>query len=156
MSTFLPDEASTAAYAARVGRMLPSQPDGLAGWTILLEGHLGAGKSTFARALLRTLGHTGPVPSPTYTLVEPYRLAAGNVYHVDLYRVASADELRFLGWTELDDGLRLVEWPDRAPALAQSADLRVHLDYEGSGRRIALTGISERGRALAARLAATA
>lgn len=151
MSRYLPDEAATVAFAGRVARFLPAA---LAGWTILLEGTLGAGKSTFARALLRALGHDGPVPSPTYTLVEPYRLDGGTAYHVDLYRVASADELRFLGWTELDDGLRLVEWPDRAPELANTADLRLRFDYEGSGRRVAMEGLSERGRALAARLAA--
>lgn len=150
---YLPDEAATAAFAARIGRSLPAD---LAGWTLLLEGSLGTGKSTFARALLRALGHTGPVPSPTYTLVEPYRLAAGKVYHVDLYRVASAEELRFLGWTELDDGLRLVEWPDRAPELSDSADLRVCFEYEGSGRRATVLGLSRRGSQLAARAAAAA
>ncbi len=153
MSWYLPDEAGTTAFASRVARLLPSDP---AGWTLLLEGKLGAGKSTFARGLLRALGHTGPVPSPTYTLVEPYRLAVGTVYHVDLYRVASADELRFLGWTELDDGLRLVEWPDRAPGIEASADLRIHLDYEGSGRLVTVFALSGRGRLLAGRLARTA
>jgi tRNA threonylcarbamoyladenosine biosynthesis protein TsaE len=153
MSVFLPDEAATAAYARRLAHLLP--PDA-AGWTVLLEGPLGAGKSTFARALLRALGHAGPVPSPTYTLVEPYELAGGTVYHVDLYRVTSADELRFLGWTELDDGLRLVEWPDRAPELAASSDLRVRLVYEGSGRRVAVEGLSDRGRAVATLLSVAA
>lgn len=151
MSRYLPDESATAAFAERLARLLPADP---AGWTILLEGCLGAGKSTLARALLRVLGHTGPVPSPTYTLIEPYRLAAGNVYHVDLYRVSGADELRYLGWDELDDGLRLVEWPDRAPELAASSDLLVHLDYEGAGRRATVRGLSERGRSFAAALAA--
>ena len=103
-----------------------------AGMTILLEGDLGAGKSTFARGLIRALGHSGPVPSPTYTLVEPYALPAVTVYHVDLYRVSSEDELRFLGWNELDDGLRLVEWPDRAPQLAGTADIRLLLEYDGA------------------------
>jgi len=153
MSLYLDDEAATVSYAQRVARNLPAD---FAGFTVLLDGDLGAGKSTFARALLRALGHTGPVPSPTYTLVEPYRLPGGAAYHLDLYRVASADELRFLGWSELDDGLRLVEWPDRAPELAAAADLRVHLDYAGKGRRVAVLGLSNRGRAVAAALAATA
>jgi tRNA threonylcarbamoyladenosine biosynthesis protein TsaE len=153
VSSYLADEAATAAFAARTARLLPAA---LAGWTLLLKGNLGAGKSTFARGFLRELGHRGPVPSPTYTLVEPYRLARGNVYHVDLYRVSSADELQFLGWTELDDGLRLVEWPDRAPELATTADLLLQFDYDGSGRRVTVDGLSERGRAVAARLCATA
>ena len=115
MSEFLPDERATIELA---GRFAAALPDSLAGWTVLLAGELGAGKSTFARALIRTLGHSGPVPSPTYTLVEPYQVPRGPIYHVDLYRVASDDELRYLGWNEIDDGLRLVEWPERAPGLA--------------------------------------
>ena len=124
----------------------------IAGWTVLLEGELGAGKSTLARALIRAMGHSGTVPSPTYTLVEPYQLARGNVYHVDLYRVSSADELRFLGWNELDDGFRLVEWPDRAPELAAGADLQIRLSYEQDGRNLELVSLSERGRLVAAKL----
>ncbi len=150
MNCYLPDEAATVGLASRVAHLLPPEP---AGWTFLLEGTLGSGKSTFARGLLRAFGHAGPVPSPTYTLIEPYRLSVGTVYHVDLYRVANAEELRFLGWTELDDGLRLVEWPDRAPGLDTSADLRIHLDYEGAGRRAVVDGLSARGRELAGRLA---
>ena len=101
MSVFLPDEGATEALAERLAAALPGQTAGL---TLLLRGDLGAGKSTFARALIRSLGHSGPVPSPTYTLVEPYDLPGGMVYHVDLYRVSSEDELRYLGWTELDEG----------------------------------------------------
>lgn len=138
----LPDEPATIALAARLAAKLP---DDLSGWTILLEGELGAGKSTFARALLRALGHEGPVPSPTYTLVEPYPLPGKVIYHVDLYRVASEEELRYLGWSDLEDGCRLVEWPDRAPGLLSRADLRISLEYQGAGRRATLLGLSPRG-----------
>ena len=143
----LPDEAATLALGRQLADALP---DSLAGWTILLEGPLGAGKSTFARGLLRALGHSSAVPSPTYTLVEPYDLARGQLYHVDLYRVASVDELHYLGWDELDDGCRVVEWADRAPGLVESADLVFALDYAGDGRRAELRGLSGRGRALVA------
>jgi len=146
MSLHLADEAATAALAEALAAALPVPSSG---WTILLQGDLGAGKSTLARALLRALGHAGPVPSPTYTLVEPYRLAQTTVYHVDLYRIGSPDELYYIGWDDLDDGLRLVEWPDRAPGLADTADLRVQLAYAGAGRTAVLEGLSERGRALA-------
>ena len=64
----LPEPESTERFARRVSDALPADT---AGWTLLLEGELGSGKSTFARALIRALGHDGPVPSPTYTLVEP-------------------------------------------------------------------------------------
>lgn len=127
-------------------------PDDLAGWTLLLSGELGTGKSTFARAVIRAAGHTGAVPSPTYTLVEPYKLSRGSIYHVDLYRVSDEDELRYLGWNELDDGCRIVEWPDRAPGLEAQADLTLRLSYADDGRQAELEGLSERGRELVARL----
>ena len=115
---------------------------------MLLRGELGAGKSTFARAFIKAAGHTGAVPSPTYTLVEPYKLGSVNIYHVDLYRVSSEDELRYLGWNELDDGLRLVEWPDRAPGLVAAADLSLELHYAGESRTVNIEALSDRGSAL--------
>ena len=149
MTVFLEDEAATTAFAEQFASALPTPA---AGFTVLLEGELGAGKSTFARGLIRALGHDGPVPSPTYTLVEPYALPDVTIYHVDLYRVASEEELRFLGWNELDDGLRLVEWPDRAPELAANADIRLLLKYDGTGRRAELAALSEDGKNLASRM----
>lgn len=142
VNLFLADEAATIELARQLLRQLP---DDLAGWTVLLSGDLGTGKSTFARALIKAAGHDGPVPSPTYTLVEPYNLPRAQIYHIDLYRISGEEELRYLGWNELDDGFRLVEWPDRAPGLAAQADLAVTLAYEGDGRRAELTGLSDRG-----------
>ncbi|MGI9222671.1 MAG: tRNA (adenosine(37)-N6)-threonylcarbamoyltransferase complex ATPase subunit type 1 TsaE [Woeseiaceae bacterium] len=150
MTEFLENEAATVAFAKHFAAALPAAS---AGFTILLEGELGAGKSTFARGLIRTLGHNGPVPSPTYTLVEPYALPSVTVYHVDLYRVSSEEELRYLGWNELDDGLRLVEWPDRAPELAEQADIRLRLAYEKQGRRVHIDGLSEAGQQVATKIA---
>ena len=122
------------------------------GWAILLQGELGAGKSTFARAMLHALGHEGAVPSPTYALVEPYALSKYSVYHIDLYRISSTDELEFLGWSDLQDGLKLVEWPERAPQLDHEADIRIALSFDGEGRAADLTGLSERGAAVLAAL----
>ena len=141
-SLILPDPESTESLAAALAAALPADAGG---WTILLLGELGAGKSTFARAMLRSLGHEGLVPSPTYTLVEPYTLPDYSVYHIDLYRVSSADELEFLGWSDLQDGLKLVEWPERAPRLLTLADIQIELRYEGCGRAADLKGLSERG-----------
>ena len=149
MKRFLPDEAATIAFGQEVLDALPAD---LAGWTLLLRGELGAGKSTFARALIRAAGHEGPVPSPTYTLVEPYSLSRGNIYHVDLYRVSDEEELRYLGWNELDNGCRIVEWPDRAPGITDQADLSLTLTYDGEGRTADLVGLSDRGKALESRL----
>ncbi|MDH3533832.1 MAG: tRNA (adenosine(37)-N6)-threonylcarbamoyltransferase complex ATPase subunit type 1 TsaE [Gammaproteobacteria bacterium] len=144
--------ANAAATAALARRLYAALPADTAGWTLLLEGELGAGKSTFARALITAMGHSGAVPSPTYTLVEPYQLANATIYHIDLYRVSSEDELPYLGWGELDDGFRLVEWPDRAASLAATADLLLHLDYAGDGRVAELSGLSARGSELVAQV----
>ena len=151
MKIDLVDEAASRRLAEALASALPENPSG---WTVLLEGELGAGKSTLARALIRSMGYEGPVPSPTYTLVEPYDLSRCRVYHVDLYRIVDEEELRYLGWNELDEGLRLVEWPDRAPSLSAEADLRIELDYAGSGRRATLTALSQRSEALIEQLAA--
>ena len=145
MKVMLPDEAATRAFAAIVARALPASVGGL---TLLLEGDLGTGKSTFARALITALGHAGPVPSPTYTLVEPYDVPSGKIYHVDLYRVSEEEELRYLGWNELDSGFRIVEWPDRAPAIAAEADLALTLAYREPGRLAQLEACSPRGQAI--------
>jgi tRNA threonylcarbamoyladenosine biosynthesis protein TsaE len=150
MSEFLPDDAATGALARRLAAALPESIGGL---TLLLRGELGAGKSTFARALLRALGHKGPVPSPTYTLVEPYEVSVGPIYHIDLYRVSSEEELRYLGWAELDEGFRIVEWPDRAPGVAKDADLLLTLEYRDRGRQAELQGLSSTGRKILARMA---
>ncbi len=151
MKIELVDEAASQRLAEALASALPDNPSG---WTVLLEGELGAGKSTLARALIRSMGHEGPVPSPTYTLVEPYDLSRCSVYHVDLYRIAGEEELRYLGWNELDEGLRLVEWPDRAPSLSAEADLRIKLDYAGNGRCATLTALSQRSEALIEQLSA--
>ncbi len=141
MKRFLPDEAATVEFGRE---LFDAMPEDLAGWTLLLSGELGAGKSTFARAFIRAAGHTGTVPSPTYTLVEPYKLSRGNMYHVDLYRVSDEEELRYLGWNELDDGCRIVEWPDRAPGLVEQADLSLVFSYSGEGREVEVVPLSDR------------
>ena len=140
----LKDPAATEALGRALAASLPAPA---AGWTLLLRGELGAGKSSLVRAMLRGMGHEGPVPSPTYTLVEPYEIDGIAVYHVDLYRVGSEDELRYLGWNEFDAGLRVVEWPDRAPALLDTADVDIRLAYEGDGRTVRMEGLSARGSA---------
>jgi tRNA threonylcarbamoyladenosine biosynthesis protein TsaE len=145
----LPDLPATEKLAGELARILP---DDLAGWTILLQGELGSGKSALARAMLRELGHVGAVPSPTYTLIEPYTLARKIIYHIDLYRISDSEELDFLGWSDLEDGLRLIEWPERVPSLLGQADVLIGLRYNGNGRAAELTAMSDRGEQLLGRL----
>lgn len=141
MNFNLPDPAATGALGRALAAMLP---DRLEGWMVLLEGDLGTGKTTLARALLRALGHEGAVPSPTYTLVEPYEVPRGRVYHIDLYRISDETELPCLGWDAFDDGLTLVEWPQRAPGLERVADLRVRFDWQNGGRRATVDRLAAR------------
>jgi len=145
----LTDLEATETLGRSMSRALPAD---VAGWTILLQGELGSGKSTLARALLRQSGHPGAVPSPTYTLIEPYKLADNNIYHIDLYRIADEEELDYLGWSDLEDGLRLIEWPERVPGLREQADVLVELAYDGAGRAATLTDLSDRGKTFVAQL----
>lgn len=115
-----------------------------------LSGELGSGKTTLARALLRELGVTGTIRSPTFTLVEPYETARGVVHHLDLYRLdGSAASLEGIGFRDLRGvpGLVLVEWPERAGAALGTPDLAAELAHEGTGRRIFLSARTEGGRA---------
>lgn len=116
---------------------------------VFLEGELGAGKSTLARAWLRALGVTGAIKSPTYALVERYPIPGGEAAHLDLYRLAAAAELDFLGLDELatEATLWLVEWPERGAGSLPPPDLRLALAAEGAGRRAVLEAGSPTGQA---------
>lgn len=115
-----------------------------------LQGPLGAGKTTLVRGLLRGLGHSGRVRSPTFTLLEPYELTGCSVLHLDLYRLADPGELEFLGLLDLIEAgsLVLVEWPERGGDRLPPADLVLALDYEGNGRRAVLDPRSAPGRSI--------
>lgn len=144
----LPDEAATEALAARVAHALPA-----GAWHCHLHGDLGAGKTTFARALLRALGVTARIKSPTYTLAEPYPLPDGRTaWHLDLYRFGAAREWADAGLDELWDGdaLILVEWPAKAAGLLPPPDLDVELllPDQGHGRVARVQGHGARGQAL--------
>ena len=138
----LPSVVETETLGANLSAALPADTSGM---LILLQGELGSGKSTLARAMLRSLGHAGSVPSPTYTLVEPYDVSGKTIYHIDLYRVSDAEELTYLGWDDLRDGLILLEWPERAPALYDMADLKIELHYDADGRSAVISSLSDRG-----------
>ena len=119
-----------------------------------LTGDLGAGKTTLVGGLLAALGHEGPARSPTYSLIEPYRLAGRDVHHCDLYRLRDPAELEDLGLRDLLAGpsLLLVEWPERAGERLREPDLHLHLEYAEPGRRVTVAAGSEAGRQVLAAL----
>ena len=138
--------AATARLAQAVARQLAP------GDVVGLSGALGAGKTTFARDVIRALGGPEEVPSPTFTLVQVYELAGLTVWHFDLYRLGAPEEAYELGIEDaFADGVSLIEWPERMAALLPADRLDIALSITGQTRRRArLTG---HGR-WAARLAA--
>ena len=144
----LPDEEATVAAGARLARA--SGGNGV----IALRGNLGSGKTTLCRGLIRALGHTGAVKSPTYTLVEPYELGGGRVLHYDLYRLADPEEVEFLGMRDFLDGrtLTLIEWPEKARGFLPPADLELALEVLASGRRLSWQALTPHGKKLGAAL----
>lgn len=120
-----------------------------------MQGDLGAGKTTLSRGILQGLGHVGNVKSPTYTLVEPYQLAVGAVYHFDLYRMVDPEELEYMGFADymLDAALCLIEWPERGEGFIPAADISISIGDARVGRCVTLHGHSEAGRQLVDQLA---
>jgi tRNA threonylcarbamoyladenosine biosynthesis protein TsaE len=96
---------------------------------VYLHGDLGAGKTTLVRGILRLMNHSGAVKSPTYTLLEPYQTDRGEVFHFDLYRLKSPEELEFLGFDEIFDGpgFKFVEWPGQGAGWLPPANVEVSL-----------------------------
>lgn len=142
---FLQDENATAQLGAALGHVL--QP----GMTIHLHGDLGAGKTFLTREMLRAMGHTGRVKSPTYTLIEPYSVKLQGhpveVLHFDLYRMSSPQEFIEAGFREYfgSDNICIVEWPEQAGKLLPAADIAVFIAAEGEGRTVELHAYSDLG-----------
>lgn len=148
-SVSLPDEAATAVLAQQLASVL----DG--GLVVYLHGPLGAGKTSFARALLTSLGVGERVKSPTYSLIEGYAARDRPAWHLDLYRIADPGELEWLGLDALADpeALVLIEWPERGLGALPDADLELDLVYVGDGRGATFRAHSARGRRLLSKLA---
>ncbi len=105
---------------------------------VSLSGELGAGKSTFARGVLRALGATGPIKSPSYTLIETYELPAVQAVHLDLYRLVDPSELEHLGLADYHRPgfLWLIEWPERGAGRLPAVDLKFEFSITDQGHRI--------------------
>jgi tRNA threonylcarbamoyladenosine biosynthesis protein TsaE len=142
LTRYLPEEPNTLAFGAELARHL--QP----GMVVYLSGELGAGKTTLARGILRGLGYAGRVKSPSYALVEPYKLSRLYLYHFDFYRFASPQELGEAGFKEHfnPDSVCLVEWPENAAGLLPAADIRSTMKVAGSGRQLEIDADTETGR----------
>lgn len=143
-----PDATESAGRSLALA-LLESRPENLC---ICLEGDLGAGKTTLARGFMRGLGHAGRVPSPTYTLVEPYELQGYRIYHLDLYRLGDGAELEYLGISEMTDpgSVLLIEWPSRAADDIPDSDLSIKLKVISQGRGLSLRATSPTGEELLA------
>jgi tRNA threonylcarbamoyladenosine biosynthesis protein TsaE len=147
MDLNLPDSGATDVLGRALAGALPAAVSG-SGAVLYLQGELGAGKTTCARSLLRTLGVTGLVRSPTYTLVETYVLAALTCVHVDLYRLQGYTEVDELGLRDLvgPGCLLLVEWPEKGGGALPAADLELTFSYAGEARHGRLEPKTELGK----------
>ena len=130
ISVQVPDIGALEAFAGRLAPLLKAQD------AVLLRGDLGAGKTTFARALLRALGVADDVPSPTFTLMQSYETKTFSVYHFDLYRLKDPQEMEEIGFDDAcADGLALVEWPERAESFMPRDRLDLHFTMDAQNRR---------------------
>lgn len=148
----LADETATEALAAQLAPLLcgvdTTLSEAAPGGRIHLHGELGAGKTSFARGLLRAAGVSGRIKSPSYALLESYNVSNLYFYHLDFYRFNKSDEWVDAGFRDIlhDSHIVLIEWPERAGEQLPPPDLDIHLHYAGSGRKATLTARSNRGR----------
>ncbi|WP_026640933.1 tRNA (adenosine(37)-N6)-threonylcarbamoyltransferase complex ATPase subunit type 1 TsaE [Bordetella petrii] len=147
LTLHLPDEAATEALARQFAPLVGGAGGLPAGGRIHLQGDLGAGKTAFTRALLRACGIQGRIKSPSYALLESYKVSNLYFYHFDFYRFSDPREWLDAGFRDLlrDDAVVLIEWPERAEGLLPPPDMQISLAYAGPGRDATLTAHTARG-----------
>ena len=140
-SMLIRDEAQMRRLGATIMAASPS------GGVIALQGNLGTGKTTLVRGALESLGVTKGVRSPTYTLIEYYAFDALSIAHFDLYRLAHAEELEYLGYRDYlnEQTLCFVEWPERAQGYLNDIDLDIYIEYDDDGRSVRLNANGDWG-----------
>jgi tRNA threonylcarbamoyladenosine biosynthesis protein TsaE len=144
MQILLEDEQKMQVFGEKIAQVIGQINAPL---LILLNGDLGAGKTTLSRGILNGLGHRGSVKSPTYTLVEPYDLEIGKVFHFDLYRLVDPEELYDIGFNDYlsESQLCMIEWPDKGGSLLPKADISMQINSNGTGRQVILTAQTSLG-----------
>ena len=143
----LPDETATDELARQFVPLVTGATGLAPGGRIHLHGDLGAGKTAFTRALLRGCGIQGRIKSPSYALLESYKVSNLYFYHFDFYRFNDSREWLDAGFRDLlrDDAVVLIEWPERAGGLLPPPDMQVSLVYADPGREVTLTAFTARG-----------
>ena len=149
LTLHLANEDAMVAFGGHLARI--TQGHGL----IFLEGDLGTGKTTLSRGIIRGLGHTGAVKSPTFTLVEPYEINDIRAFHFDLYRLVDPEELEFMGIRDYfdEDALCLIEWPQQGAGFLPKADLTITIGQHKTGRQLTLSPQGTRGESWCAEVA---
>lgn len=140
----LPNEQASEQTAKKLARCL------IAPLILTFSGEIGAGKTTFIRAMLRALGITSAIKSPTFSLVETYAIQMITVHHFDLYRVHDESELEMMGFRDYftSDAVCCIEWPERVGSRMLSADIAFSLCFNGAGRTLHASALSALGASL--------